>query len=200
MNEHYEDLSRRATKGDVNALGELFKLAERRESEENYQEATISFRDSAIAYRISASRNLARAEDAEYRAAWSSTVCDIYKRWIEGNPCGLRELPYVAPGITGECIRNVVVDQLLREESFIPVFHFLQQSLSAMGMEFFSPGGSIQRVVCWLLGDAFGLYGSNRSEFLSNSAVRVGLDLLADEVAKRCRTAQQDAPGEFGSS
>jgi hypothetical protein len=194
MSEPYKELSRRAIKGDANALRELFTLAEQREGEKNFHEAAVAFREAAIAYRISTSRNLGRAEHAESRAAWLSAVRDIYKRWIEANPSGLRELPYRAPGVTHECIRHVVVGQLLHEESFAPVFLFLEESLSAIGMEFSSPGGSIQRRVCWLLGEVFGLEGSGCSEYLRNSAVRVGLDLLADEVEERCGTAQLNAP------
>jgi len=52
-------------------------------------------------------------------------------------------------------------------------------------MQFFSPGGSIQRRVVCLLSEAFGVEDFDYAEYLSNLEVRVGLDLLADEVAKR---------------
>lgn len=194
MNEPYQELSRRARKRDDNALRKLFTHAERCEDEKDFREAALAFREAASAYRISASRNLARAEDAESRAAWLSVVCDLYQRWIEANPSGLRDLPYDAPSVTRECIGHVVVFELLHEESFAPIFLFLEESLSAAGMEFFSPGGSIQRRVCWLLGEVFGLEGNRCSEYLRNSAVRVGLDLLADEVTKRCRAVQLNPP------
>jgi len=194
MNESYEELSRRATKGDEIALRELFALPEQYNGEKNFQDAAVAFRDAAIAYRISAFRNLARAEDAENRAAWSSVVRNIFKRWIDDNPSGLRELPYCAQGVTRDCIRDVVVIQLLHEESFALVFLFLEESVSSMGMQFFSPGGRIQRRVWWLLGEVFGLEGGEGAKYLRDISVRVGLDLIADEVAKRCRTAQLNAP------
>jgi hypothetical protein len=194
MSESYEELSRRATKGDENALRDLFSLAEQHEAETNFQEATVAFRDAAVAYRISAFRNLARAEDTESRVVWLSAERDIYKSWISANQSGLRELPYCEPSVTSECIRDIVVDQLLGEESFTPVFLFLEESLSALGMQFYSPGGSIQRRVCQLLGEVFGLYSGRESKYLSDLSVRVGLDLFANEVTTRCRSAQPIVP------
>lgn len=190
MNEPYEELSRRATKGDDSALRELFTLAEQREGEKDFQGAIVAFRDAAIAYRISAFRNLARANDAESSEAWSSAVRDLYKWWIDANPSGLRELPYSAPNITYDCIRSVVVDQLLGEEFFIPIFVFLEDSLTEMGMQFYSPGGSIQRRACQLVGEVFGLGYGEKSEYLSDQSVRIALDFIVDEVAKRCQGAQ----------
>ena len=196
MNESYEELSRHATKGDENALRKLFCLAQEREAENNFQDATVTFRDAAISYRISAFRNLARAEDAESRVVWLSEERDIYKRWISANPNGLRELPYCAPDVTSGRIWSIVIAQLSNEKSFIPVFMLLEESLSAMGMEFSSPGGSIQRRVCRLLEEVFGLQSVAEPEYLGDLSVRVGLDLLADEVAKRCRTDQPAVPGD----
>ena len=185
MDKQYQELSRRASKGDADALFELFALAEQRKGEGNFNQATVAFRDAAIGYRTFAFRNLDRVKDADSRSAWLAEECNIYRRWIENNPNGLRELPYPAAGITRECIRHVVVDQLLEEDSFAALFSFLLTTLSSMGVEFFSPGGSIQRRVCALLGAVFGLEGSEESECLRNTAVRIALDPIADEVTKR---------------
>lgn len=192
MSENYEEISRLATKGDNDAIRELFKLAELRESEGNFKDASILFRESAIAYRISASRNLARIDDVHQEIMRLMVASDIYKKWIENNPNGLRELPYSIPSISRQCIRDIVVGQLLDNETFIPIFYFLEDKLSEMGMTFFSPGGSIQRRVCGLLAEMFGLDGMDTSEFIRNTAVRVGLDLLADEIANRCLSTQEN--------
>lgn len=192
MSGNYEEISRLASKGDNNAIRELFKLAELHESEGNFKDSSILFRESAIAYRISASRNLARIDDVHQEIIRLMVASDIYKKWIESNPNGLRELPYSIPSISRQCISDIVVGQLLDNESFIPVFYFLEDKLSEMGMKFFSPGGSIQRRVCGLLAEMFGLDGIDTSEFIRNTAVRVGLDLLADEVAKRCLSTQEN--------
>ncbi|MFC1665589.1 hypothetical protein ACFL17_08185 [Pseudomonadota bacterium] len=189
MNKQYDELSRRATKGDKDALRELFTLAEQEEGKKKFKEATVVFRDAAIAYRISAFRNLARAEDAESHAAWLATQQSIYRKWIDENPNGLRELPYPASGVTRGCIQKVVFGPLSHEESFSNLFLFLEESLSEIGMEFFSPGGTVQRRVCTLLGEVFGLGGVRQSQYLLNTAVRIGLDAMADEIIKRCHSA-----------
>lgn len=190
MTDRYKELSRRATRGDVEAMRELFAYAEQHETEHRFREATEVFRDVAIAYRISAFRNLARAQDAESRVAWLDAVRIIYQKWLDENPNGLRKLPRPESEVDHECIRRVVVEQLVKEEPFVNVFRFLEDTLSTLGMEFYSPGGSIQRRVCQLLGEVFGLGISGWSEYLQHTVVRVGLDQIADEVAKRCQGVQ----------
>jgi len=185
MTEH-DELIRRATKGDKVAMEELFTIGEGLVAQQRFQDAATAFRDAAISYRISAFRNMTHAQDANGRAHWMALVRDIYADWIENNPQGFRALPRQVPGIEYDCIRQVVVDQLLAEEHFIKLFRFLEDTLSKLGMQFYSPGGSIQRRVVQLLGEAFGLSDAN-SGYLTRNAVRVALDQIADEVEKRCR-------------
>ena len=186
MDEDYKELERRALKGDPDGLRKLFLYAEKLNKENRGTEAIVAYRDAAIAYRISASRNLARAEDAESRANWITVREEIYRNWIEQNPDGMRDLPFSAPGITREFILKVVVEELLKDEAFIQYFYYLQDVLSGMGESFFSPGGSIQRRVITLLAEVFGL-GRGYS-YPHSIEVRVGLDPLADEVARRFKT------------
>ena len=183
--EEYKELSKKADKGDNHALRELFNLADKFHAEGSYQQAANIFRDTAIAYRISAFRNLACAEHAESESAWLKKVEQIYQRWLEGNPQGMRSIPYVAEGVDLESIRTVIVDQLTSDPDFQPVFRFLYAKLSDLGMEFYSPGGSIQRKVICLLLELFGLSENGYSEYLKNGDVRVGLDLISDEIINR---------------
>jgi hypothetical protein len=92
-------------------------------------------------------------------------------------------------GISDEFIRRVVVMQLLKEDRFIPIFVYLERVLAGLGMSFYSPGGSIQRRVCVLLSELFGVSEPDEysSKYLNSVAVRVGLDLLATEVIQRNR-------------
>jgi len=186
MNRTYDDLVRYSTKGDKEALRELFALGEQFREESRFEDATKAFRDAGISYRIAAFRNLARAEDAESRAAWSGKVLRIYQKWIEQNPKGMRELPLPIANADFEGIRRVVFDSLSREEEFIEVFVFLENALSSLGMEFYSPGGSPLRRICNLLREAFGLDGAGQSQYLRHTEVRVGIHLVASEIVRRC--------------
>lgn len=183
--EHYEELVRRATKGDKVAMDELFAIAEDLLAQQRFQDAAKAFRDAAISYRISAFRNLAHGQAADGRAQWMASVRDIYANWIDQNPRGFRTLPREASGIEDDCIRRVVVEQLLTEKQFINLFRFLEDTLFELGMQFYSPGGSVQRCVIQLLGEAFGLYSAD-SGYLRRHAVRIALDQIADEVERRC--------------
>jgi hypothetical protein len=126
---------------------------------------------------------MARAEDAERHANWLTVRNEIYRKWIEDNPDGQRDLPFSAPGITREFILKVVVEELQREDPFIRYFYYLQEVLSGMGESFSSPGGSIQRRVITLLVEVFGL--ARGYSYPDSIEVRVALDPLADEVAIR---------------
>src|SRR5690606_385961 len=92
--EEFKELSSRAARGEKNALRSLFAVADQYEKDGRFEEAAKVFHDSAIAYRISAFRNLNRAEQAEGEANWHRSVTEIYRLWVAKNPNGLRELPY----------------------------------------------------------------------------------------------------------
>lgn len=195
MNDQIRELSRRAVTGDVGALRELFALAEHFEAERQFSESTVAFHEVAIAYRIAASRNLARAEDAERQAAYATRVLDIYRQWIENNPTGPRKLPYDVPEATKGY--SGAINTLLSDSSLGAVFVFLERSLSAVGMEFFSPGGSFERRLYVLLGAMFGADSdvpSYFSNYIRDTAVRVALDTLADEVVRLCRGGHVGPP------
>jgi hypothetical protein len=183
MYEQYKELESLALKGDPDALRELFRYAEKLNKENRDAEAIVAYRDAAIAYRVSASRNLARAEDAERSARWASVRDEIYRKWIEDNPNGMRDLPFSAQGIDREFIRKLVIEELLRDDAFIHYFYYLEYVLMKMGEEFHSPGGSIQRRVITLLAEMFGL--GRWYSYPHSIEVRVGLDPLADVIARR---------------
>jgi hypothetical protein len=85
-----------------------------------------------------------------------------------------------------ECIRRVVIEQLWGSDRFNPIFAYLEEILTALGMQFYSPGGSVQRRVCILLAELFGVgVTPEYVKYAKNPAVRVGLDLLADEIVRR---------------
>ena len=187
MTEHYQELSSRAARGEKDALRELFALADQCKSEGKLDEASEAFRDSAIAYRISAFHNLNRAESLEKQFEWQTSVSKIYLRWIECNPNGLRKLPFPSIDATTEDIIQIVIE-LFRDTSFYDLFRYLEMELGSLGMHFFSPGGSIQRRVCGLLNEAFGIQDSECADYLESLRVRIGLDLLADEVSERLQS------------
>lgn len=190
MDDQYKELENRALEGDPDALRELFRFAEKLNKENKHSEAMVAYRDAAIAYRLSASRNLARAEDAERSARLASVRDEIYRKWIEDNPNGMRDLPFSAPGIDREFIRKLVIEELLRDDAFIHYFFYLEDVLLGMGERFHSPGGSIQRRVITLLAEMFGL-GRGYS-YPQSVEVRVGLDPLAAEVATRFQNLNEN--------
>jgi|GEM_PF-588818 len=187
MNSSINDFVERINKGDRDAVRELFDFGRQLEGEGKFQEAAEAFREVAITYRIWASRNQTFAEDAESRAMWSATVRNIYKKWIEDNPTGPVPLPYRVPGVTASQILNVV-SQLFDEDSLAPILRFLEESLIATGVQFFSPGGTFERYLLGLMQEVFGLheYHNYYEPELKNTAVRIGVDIIANEVIQRC--------------
>lgn len=180
ITKQYDELIRQAVKGDRQAMDELFALAEAQMANEHSQDAALLFREAAIAFRISASRNLTHAMEAEGQGQWMVTVRDTYAKWIKQNPNGFRPIPRALPGITHDFIARIVLDQLPNEKEFLDVLDLLEQALSRLGMKFYSPGGSIQRRALQLLGEVFGL--TPVSGYLRSNEVRICLDQIADAV------------------
>ncbi|MGB4224479.1 MAG: hypothetical protein WBJ54_11755 [Syntrophorhabdus sp.] len=191
MNSSINDFVERINKGDRGAVRELFDFGRKLEGEGKFQEAAEAFREVAITYRIWASRNQTFAEDAESRAMWSATVRDIYKKWIEDNPAGPVPLPYRVPGVTTSQILDVV-SQLFDEDPLAPILRFLEESLIATGIQFSSPGDTFERYLLGLMKEVFGLHEYHYCEpELKNTAVRIGVDIIANEVIRRCLGLQR---------
>lgn len=187
MDATYEALSRRATKGEQDALRDLFSLAETLGEKGQIAEAMQAFKDAAIAFRIAAFRNLARAEEAEKSAHEWAQVVDQYLAWIDENPSGLRRMPRSEPSVDSQFIRRLVMGELQADDRCMKLFIALERELKRAGMEFYSPGGSPLRRICILLDRAFGLEPQEPELdlFLSKVGVRVFLDQIADEIARR---------------
>jgi hypothetical protein len=164
--------------GDAAALDQLMALGEQHEAARRFEDASKVFRAAVGAYRL-------WAEESKRRSALARSV---YQKWFDAHLCELRDWSSQAQNIDGECIRSVIVDQLWGNEQFNPVFIYLEQVLAGLGMQFYSPGGSVPRRLWVMLTELFGLEKRSKelSKYLDSAAVRVGLDLLASEVVNRC--------------
>ena len=89
------------------------------------------------------------------------------------------------PEVTREDIRNVVVGELLHDEAFADHWQGIVDSLIETGMEFSSPGGSPQRMVCGMLEGMFGLQPISLHRYTERPEVRAVLDVFANEVVRR---------------
>jgi hypothetical protein len=89
MSESYEDLSRRAIKGDAEAVSELFSLGKKLEAEGRFQEATTAFSDAAIAYSTSADSR----KGPLYLFGVREPVCIV--GWLAGRSAGSHLTPPV---------------------------------------------------------------------------------------------------------
>ena len=192
MKKKVEDLSVRAIKGDPDAVNILFDIAKDCEKNEQYKNAAMAYREMAFACRILASRSREEKAEVEAELVAMTVARTIYARWVRGHPDGMKRLPYPPSGIDREFIRMTVIEELLPDEEFYYVFYFLEDVLTDMGMKFFSPGGSLQRKVCGLLEFVFGLAEARLpyTKFLESTRVRIGLDLVADEIEQRYATKE----------
>lgn len=200
----YQELVRLSTKGDKQALKDLFNLAEKLSEEQKHEEASKVFRDSAISYRISAFRNSGLGETANGEINWLNEEIKLIKDWIKTNPSGFRPLPRIIEGITNEkIILDILKIEIWSDNQLSTLIQHLESTLQNDGMEFYSPGGSSLRVILKLMKDYFGISPSSSShaeiqahfnqqaaqalENLKKSPLelRICLDLLADEIEKR---------------
>ena len=190
MKKQYEDTSNLACKGDKNALKKLFNIAKGYQEKKNYVESTNAFKDSAIAYRISALRNLARAEDAERSNMLLQNKQNLYKTWIENNLNGLRKLPLTNLSISDEFVREIILKKLINEQAFVLYMSFLESALSDLGYQFFSPGGSVERRTIQLVSQALNNQRIHEESYFDEISVRVPLDLIIDEVIRSYTNAE----------
>jgi hypothetical protein len=200
----YQELIRLSTKGDKQALKDLFNLAEKLSDEQKYEESSRVFRDSAISYRISAFRNSGLEETAYGEVNWLNEEIKHIKHWIKANPSGLRPLPRIIEGITNEkIILDILRIEIWPDIQLSTLIEFLENTLQNDGIDFYSPGGSSLRIILKLMKVYFGISPSSSShaeiqthfnqqaaqalEDLKNSPLelRICLDLLADEIEKR---------------
>ena len=160
----YQELIRLSTKGDKQALEDLFSLGEKLIVEKKYEEASKVFRESAISYRISTFRNSGLAESANGEVYWLNEEIKLMKRWIEINPSGLRPLPRSIEGITSEkIILEILKNEVWPDSQLSTLIQLLEIALQNNGMEFYSPGGSSLRRILHLMEDYFGISPSSSS-------------------------------------
>ena len=187
MKEKVEDLSIRAIKGDPDAVNVLFDIAKDCEKNKQYENAAMAYREMAFACRILASRSREEKAEVEDELDVMALKGGICLWWIESHPDGMKKLPRTPSDIDSEFIRRTLIEELLPDEKINFVFYYLEDVLTDMGMKFFSPGGSLQRKVCGLLEFVFGLAEARLpyTKFLESTRVRIGLDLVADEIERR---------------
>lgn len=181
----YQELIRISTKGDKQALEDLFALGETLLESGSLEEAVKAFQDAAISYRISASRNIGLAQSAASEAQQLKEEIQLFQRWVKTNPNTLSRLPRAVTGITENFILEELRDRIWPDERYSQLIPYLESALERNGMEFYSPGGSSLRRITSLLGDYFGLCTSPMAKILDNLDVRIGMDLLADDVESR---------------
>lgn len=180
-------LERRTKKGDQEAINELFEYAETIATTDQFEEAIAVYREVAYIFRRTASWNQLLLDEAKQLNKWHERVREIYQAWIEQNPQGFRKLPYIAEGFSEESIRSVLLNEMQNEEFYLGIFHFIANTLTSQGVVFSSPGGSPQRHIWILVSKAFGFFPPSHDVRLNNLDIRIGVDLLADEVVKRCQ-------------
>lgn len=185
MHEKFREALERAAERDFATLRDCFVSAKRNGSDERSAIAAFHY-----------AHNAHSSEDTERDSEWIGKLCNIYRSWLRENPDGLKPPPYFEPEVSVERIRQIIVGQLLYEPPYPDYFRFVSESLSSLGVEFYAPGGSVQRRVWQLLIELFGIEDGEWSEFLYSVRVRAGLDELADEVAARCRNFKYEWANE----
>jgi len=211
----YLELIRLSTKGDNQALEDLFALAEKLSAENKHEESSKVFRDSAISYRIAAFRNSGLAESANGEVYWLNEEIKLMKQWIEINPSGFRPLPRIIEGIASEkIILEILKNEIWPDSQFYTLIKLLEFALQNNGMEFYSPGGSSLRRILHLMEDCFGISLNVSATYFPPEAriykikqaaqsiedlkglpleVRIYLDLLADEVENRFHASKSES-------
>lgn len=182
-----DELIRLSTKGDKQALEDLFKLGETLLTNGNFEEASKVFKESAISYRISASRNSSRAMEANSKADWAKEEVKLIKHWIELNPKGLRTIPRKIEYMNSELLFKILDDYIWpkcnSEEQFHSLMTLLETSLDEIDDKNL-PANSPFRRVYGLMSEYYGMGNLSIFNYLNNPSVQIYADLLAYEIEK----------------
>ena len=82
MNEELKELVSRADRGDNAAQKELMKRGDDAAAAGDHEQAAWLYKMAAMAYRIDAGRQAARASEAEWQWKWLEGVVQLYRDWI----------------------------------------------------------------------------------------------------------------------
>lgn len=192
--EGFDQLTKAAVKGDLDAMASLMKLGEACLESNNTADAARAFREAAIAYRIEAFRNKTHYA-AEFHASQGlrEILEQIYCRWFEVNRAPARkEWPEI--GEISHARLSSIIDSPELSSNAGAHLQFLCQTLSGMGVEFHSPGGSERRRVFQLLRAIGGSKDSWAEKYLDDFRVRIALETIAECVVSINRRS-----GEFKS-
>lgn len=188
----YDELVRQSTKGADDATKKLFSLGEERASAGDFQGASEAFKDAAIGYRIARSRERGSRESSQNASRYDEAIRDMYRDWIIANPHGAEPLPIdrLEAGWLDRFPAAEFID-LAKDPPFDIIYYHLENELSRRGVEFFSPGGSIQRRVAQIAKVMIGMnVNAEYNQLLGEIEIRVPMDLIMDEVTRRVESAE----------
>ena len=192
----YDEVSRLATKGDRDAQNRLMEWAEAYLEAGDTARAAEVFREAAICYRIAAFRARTEVGEAGQKQWRAEAMTRMVLQWAQECMDAGRLPEHSCPGITGEQVRDIVIDELMSDWHYSWVFLQLQRRLQGRGIEFFSPGGSIQRHVWVLVECILGLrrdFPEDYWLYQRYADIRVLVDPIVDEVIRRAGDRAQPA-------
>lgn len=180
---------KQAFMGDSISKQLLAKIAQDCLDQNLLSDAALLFKELAAAHRVGEFRASAMIEDAtKTRTALSSEIF-MLETWIQAHPSGFERLPMPASGVSNSDIWEVLQGGAFSKTSVIAL-SVLEDELTKIGEQFFSPGGTPARRACTLLEQYFGLERTADSNILEIQRVRIALDLLADAVIRKAKKLQ----------
>ena len=179
------DLIRRATVGDREALEKLLDQAKRAEADGEIQEAARLFREAAICFRISASRERTHKEAAEAAAKGAAERLALLSEMMERTAV-VPSLRARASDVDRNAIWECVVGPLIHVSPTRQVIGLLEELLQEEGVEFSAPGGTIQRKLTGLLWTLYCGASPPPEEFWQQSPlVRLAVEYVCLELETR---------------
>lgn len=151
--DNIDELIRRSTKGEREALDELFSLAKKADEASQFQDATRLYREAAISFRISASRERSHSEEARSVAQAVTDELTLIEHMLQRTGA-ISMLGSKSLHVDREAIREIVIEDSSFESATQQTLPLLEGRLSKLGLHFSSPGGSIERkltVLLWTL-------------------------------------------------
>jgi hypothetical protein len=187
--DEFAEIAKNAFRGETQSLKALFSAGDRAlaQDQDNDNEAAVIFGESAICYRIAALNERAKKEEQQNRSDFLVRELEAVSKSLEKHRQGLSYTDIQGKRFPGENIRDIFLRDIWEDSSWITYFQILESRWVSRGVQFFSPGGSLQRqIISTLLRISREAENcSKQSKSVSPLDILIPIEPIFEEVKRR---------------
>lgn len=158
----------------------------------DFRQSAARYREAIKAIRENITEEHLQMEYLRDRLHWQFTRQSIFIRWLESHPGGFASLPLTSPFEKGQPLTNfdnrlikLIKVDLPKEETYLDVYDYLFEEMLRNDIPIYSPGGSMDRKIALGIMQMYDQYPIYAKDFITIPSIRLGFDLIEEEIRKR---------------